>query len=77
MLTSTLRTLERDGLVRRVVHPTRPPKVEYSLTELGGTLVGHIVAFKQWADDHVPQILAAREAYDAAESRARGGPPPS
>ena len=39
MLTQTLRSLERDGLVQRTVHPVVPPKVEYSLTKLGRTLI--------------------------------------
>lgn len=48
MLTAQLRSLEADGLVRREVYPVIPPKVEYSLTELGKTLEPVIYAMKNW-----------------------------
>jgi DNA-binding HxlR family transcriptional regulator len=67
MLTQTLRRLERDGLVRRRVHPTRPPSVEYALTPLGHSLLGPIVALRAWAETNVEQVLTARAAYDAQE----------
>lgn len=66
MLTQTLRALERDGLVRRTVHPTVPPQVEYELTDLGRTLREPLAALKQWSIEHMGDILAARDAYDAA-----------
>ena len=46
MLTQTLRSLERDGLVTRTIYPTVPPKVEYALTPLGLTLVGLVDAIR-------------------------------
>ncbi len=64
MLTQTLRGLERDGLVRRTVHPEVPPRVEYALTDLGRTLSGPIAALDTWARTHLPDVLAARERYD-------------
>ena len=67
MLTVTLRSLERDGLVDRTVYPEVPPRVEYTLTELGATLrsvVGELVA---WSVAHLPEIDAARERYDARD----------
>jgi DNA-binding HxlR family transcriptional regulator len=67
MLTETLRKLERDGLVRRRVYPTRPPRVEYALTPLGRTLLGPIVAIREWAEANIEQVLAARAEYDARE----------
>jgi DNA-binding HxlR family transcriptional regulator len=72
MLTQTLRGLERDGLVTRTVHATVPPRVDYELTALGRTLNGPITAVQQWALDHIPDVLAAREAYDARSARAVG-----
>jgi DNA-binding HxlR family transcriptional regulator len=65
MLTQTLRTLERDGLVDRRVYPVVPPKVEYSLTELGAGLAREISAIRTWAYDHMDEIAAARTAFDA------------
>src|SRR5947209_13777370 len=50
MLTQTLRSLERDGLVQRTVHPVVPPKVEYSLTRLGRTLIEPLHALCRWSD---------------------------
>ncbi|WP_274651287.1 winged helix-turn-helix transcriptional regulator [Paenibacillus humicola] len=64
MLTQTLRLLERDGLVRRVVTLSVPPAVDYSLTPLGVTLVGHLQPLKKWANTVFPIIESARENYD-------------
>lgn len=63
MLTVTLRSLERDGLVRLEVFDTRPPSVEYSLTDLGFSLVGPIGALAHWALDNRLAIEAARLEY--------------
>ncbi|MEV8016745.1 helix-turn-helix domain-containing protein [Streptomyces sp. NPDC086554] len=64
MLTVTLRQLERDGLVKRTVHPVVPPRVEYELTPLGGTLHHTIQSLVTWTEQHQNEIAAAREAYD-------------
>lgn len=66
MLTRTLRTLERDGMVARKVHPTVPPSVEYDLTELGRSLSVPVLALADWTFAHLPQIHANRAAYDGA-----------
>ncbi|MCX5227977.1 helix-turn-helix domain-containing protein [Streptomyces sp. NPDC006553] len=68
MLTVTLRQLERDGLVKRTVHPVVPPRVEYELTPLGGTLHTTIRALVTWTEQHQNEIAAAREEYDAREA---------
>ncbi|WP_206664154.1 winged helix-turn-helix transcriptional regulator [Thermomonospora catenispora] len=65
MLTVTLRGLERDGIVTRTMYPVMPPRVEYSLTELGRTLLENVTAFVLWAERHVDEIEAARARYDA------------
>ena len=73
MLTRTLRHLERDGLVRRTVHPVVPPRVDYELTPLGATLHDTIRALVTWTEEHQNEIAAARAAYDvrvAAEQQA-------
>ncbi|MCX4987089.1 helix-turn-helix transcriptional regulator (plasmid) [Streptomyces sp. NBC_00250] len=64
MLTVTLRQLERDGLVRRTVHPVVPPRVEYELTPLGATLHTTIRALVDWTEDHQEEIATARAEYD-------------
>lgn len=64
MLTQTLRLMERDGLVIRVVHPTVPPTVEYSLTPLGKTLIGPMKMLHRWTDEHYDTVLEARRKYD-------------
>lgn len=64
MLTQTLRTLERDGLVDRRAYPTIPPKVEYRLTPLGHSLEGAIAVVRRWAYSHMDEITAARADYD-------------
>ena len=65
MLTVTLRGLERDGIVTRTIHPVIPPRVEYALTPMGRTLLDTIGQLVSWADGHLPEIDAARAAYDA------------
>ncbi len=65
VLTQTLRTLERDGLLTRTVHPEVPPRVEYALTPLGRSLLEPVAALRNWAEDHVGLILAARAAHEA------------
>ena len=65
MLTLTLRNLERDGLVSRTVTPTIPPRVDYELTELGSSLVGPLHAIELWALEHVDDIHAAHDRFDA------------
>ena len=68
MLTVTLRQLERDGLVKRTVHPVVPPRVDYELTPLGGTLHTTIRSLVMWTELHQNEIAVAREAYDAREA---------
>jgi DNA-binding HxlR family transcriptional regulator len=65
MLTQTLRTLERDGLLTRTVTATVPVTVTYELTELGRSLQAVITGLKSWAESHMDQVLAARSSYDA------------
>jgi len=65
MLTQTLRNLERDGLVRREVFASVPPRVEYSLTELGNGLARRVRGIREWAYEHMDEIEGARVSYDA------------
>lgn len=64
MLTQTLRSLERDGLVKRTLYPEVPPRVEYELTELGKTLCEPIAAIIRWTEAHIGQVIAAQIQYD-------------
>lgn len=64
MLTQTLRALERDGLVVRTVYAEVPPRVEYSLTALGKTLVGILTQIRDWSETHIEAVLAAQKAFD-------------
>lgn len=65
MLTQTLRSLERDGLVTRTVVPTVPVTVSYELTDLGLSLHQMMRALKTWAEMHMDDVLANRATYDA------------
>jgi DNA-binding HxlR family transcriptional regulator len=65
MLARTLRHLERDGLVRRTVYPVVPPRVDYELTVLGGSLHETIQALVTWTETHQREIATARSEYDA------------
>jgi len=64
MLTVTLRSLERDGLVSRAMFPEVPPRVEYALTPLALTLRGIVGQLVQWSQAHLAEIDAARARYD-------------
>jgi DNA-binding HxlR family transcriptional regulator len=64
MLTLTLRGLERDGLVKRTVFPTIPPRVDYELTELGRSLQEPVKALGLWAFEHRGAIESARRRFD-------------
>jgi DNA-binding HxlR family transcriptional regulator len=69
MLTATLRGLERDGLVKRTVHPTNPPQVEYELTALGRTLLEPVSVLALWAQGHRGEVQRARDAFDRANDK--------
>lgn len=65
VLTQTLRAMERDGLATREVFAEVPPRVEYTLTDLGRSLVEAVAALEAWTRGHFDEVLAARAAYDA------------
>ena len=69
-LTKRLRELERSGLVHRQVYAEVPPRVEYRLTELGGTLMPALEAFSAWAQQYGPAVEEHRRLADAG----RDGP---
>lgn len=64
MLIQNLRNLERCGLIEREVFPIVPPRVEYSLTPLGASLVEPLAVLGEWAYRHLPDVKAAIENYD-------------
>jgi DNA-binding HxlR family transcriptional regulator len=64
MLTQTLRSLERDGLLTRTVTPTVPVTVTYELTDLGSSLHHVVHGIKVWAEAHMDEVLVNRENYD-------------
>ncbi len=66
MLTITLRGLERDGLVKRTLFPTIPPRVDYELTDVGRTLLGPVMALVMWANSNQENIRGSRTRYDAS-----------
>jgi DNA-binding HxlR family transcriptional regulator len=67
MLTQTLRDLQRDGYVHRQVFPTKPPSVEYSLTDFGRSMYDSIEHLFHWAENNHDQVRQARMLFDAAE----------
>lgn len=70
MLTQTLRQMERDGFVSRKVYPVIPPKVEYSLTELGRSLSAAFCTVWEWAAAHHADIDASRKAFEERNGKA-------
>ncbi|MFF5227715.1 winged helix-turn-helix transcriptional regulator [Dactylosporangium sp. NPDC000521] len=63
VLAETLRALERDGMITRTAYDEVPPRVEYALTPLGRTLFPAMAACREWAAEHLPAVLVAREQY--------------
>ncbi len=70
MLTVTLRALEADGLVSRKIFPEIPPRVEYSLTDLGKSLIPIISNLSDWANENQAEIFQARQNYQRLTSKA-------
>ena len=66
MLSQTLKSLERDGLVHRKAIPTVPVTVEYSITPLGRTLAATVDALRIWAETHIDEVVVAQQRYDLA-----------
>jgi DNA-binding HxlR family transcriptional regulator len=64
MLTQTLRSLERDGLITRTATPTVPVTVTYELTDLGLSLHHMMRGIKTWAEMHMDDVLDNRATYD-------------
>jgi DNA-binding HxlR family transcriptional regulator len=67
MLTQTLRSLERDGMLTRTVTPSVPVRVDYELTPLGESLAGVLGGLKTWAEQHMPEVDRARADHDARQ----------
>jgi DNA-binding HxlR family transcriptional regulator len=63
VLTQTLRTLERDGLVQRTSYAEMPPRVEYALTPLGLTLRDPLQPSRDWAKTNFHEVMRARQHY--------------
>jgi DNA-binding HxlR family transcriptional regulator len=66
MLTQTLRDLQRDGYVEREVFPTKPPSVEYRLTDLGRSLYQTLALLLNWAENNHDAVRTARVRFDAS-----------
>ncbi|AXG80531.1 winged helix-turn-helix transcriptional regulator [Streptomyces paludis] len=65
MLSQTLQALERDGLVHREAQPVNPPRVDYELTPLGQEVAARLIALIELVEGRMPEVLTARERYDA------------
>ncbi|MEU6143345.1 helix-turn-helix domain-containing protein [Streptomyces sp. NPDC047081] len=72
VLTQTLRTLEREGLLTRQVYPTVPPCVEYRLTDLGREVGGLLQSITDWSQANISAIQAARKDFDERTAAAMG-----
>lgn len=76
MLAQTLRSLERDSLVTRRVEASSPPRVHYSLTELGMSLTEPIAALRNWAEQNMQEVEASSKRWDAGASLGQGDQAP-
>lgn len=68
MLTQTLRDLQRDGYIEREVFPTKPPSVEYRMTDLGRSLFEPLSKVLRWAEENHAAVKVARQKFDESES---------
>ncbi|WP_101607124.1 helix-turn-helix domain-containing protein [Amycolatopsis sp. BJA-103] len=68
MLAQTLQTLERDGLVHRDAKPVIPPRVDYSLTDIGKEAADQVCGLARWTDRRLSAVQKAREDYDTAKA---------
>lgn len=68
VLTQTLRSMERDGLVTRTTGGGVPPRVDYELTELGASLGEPLGALRTWAESHAAEVLSSRDRHDEASA---------
>lgn len=71
VLTETLRGMERDGLITRTVHPVAPPRVEYSLTSMGTSLLQPLTELCHWARAHAQERDMARARFDLGSASAK------
>ena len=71
VLTSVVRSLERDGLVTRTVHTGSPLRVDYRLTDLGASLHDVVEGLRVWAEGRIAKVETARTRYDRAGGRSR------
>ncbi|UXN32868.1 helix-turn-helix domain-containing protein [Glutamicibacter sp. M10] len=71
VLTSTLRTLERDGLVKRTVFAQVPVRVDYELTDVGLSLLDPMEILRRWSEQHAAKVLKARDEFDARDDLIR------
>ena len=71
MLTQTLRQLERDGFIVREVFPTKPPSVEYSLSERGVSILEPIAQLVKWAEENFEGIIRSRKHFDSQSTQAQ------
>jgi DNA-binding HxlR family transcriptional regulator len=69
LLATTLRGLERDGLLTRTVFAEVPPRVEYKLTELGQSFLAPLLGVATWAEEHLPEIDLRRHEYDEGHQK--------
>lgn len=69
MLTVTLRTLEEDGFVKRKVYAQIPPKVEYSLSKRGMSLLPHLNSLIQWAKGEMDDVMQDRQRYNEMKKK--------
>lgn len=66
VLSNTLKTLEADGLIKRKVYAQVPPKVEYSLSDTGKSLIPLIMQLTEWAQANMKGVMKHRAEYESA-----------
>lgn len=68
VLSTTLKTLEADGLIDRKVYAQVPPKVEYSLTETGKSLIPLLMKLTEWAQTNMKKVMEHRSEYETRQT---------